>query len=33
MIRQTLPVMIAHGGSIINVTSDAGVVGYAGWGL
>jgi len=24
--------MIEHGGSIINVTSDAGIVGYAGWG-
>src|SRR5947207_2880151 len=24
--------MVEHGGSIINVTSDAGVVGYPGWG-
>jgi NAD(P)-dependent dehydrogenase (short-subunit alcohol dehydrogenase family) len=24
--------MIEQGGSIINVTSDAGIVGYAGWG-
>jgi len=32
MIRSVLPSMIEHGGSIINVTSDAGIVGYAGWG-
>ena len=32
MIRNALPSMIEHGGSIINVTSDAGVVGYPGWG-
>ncbi len=32
MIRYSLPSMIEHGGSIINVTSDAGVVGYPGWG-
>jgi NAD(P)-dependent dehydrogenase (short-subunit alcohol dehydrogenase family) len=32
MIRHALPAMIERGGSIINVTSDAGVVGYAGWG-
>ena len=32
MIRTILPSMMEHGGSIINVTSDAGVVGYAGWG-
>jgi NAD(P)-dependent dehydrogenase (short-subunit alcohol dehydrogenase family) len=31
-IRKALPAMIEHGGSIINVTSDAGIVGYAGWG-
>ena len=31
-IRKALPAMIEHGGSIINVTSDAGVVGYPGWG-
>lgn len=32
LIKQVLPAMIEEGGSIINVTSDAGVVGYAGWG-
>jgi NAD(P)-dependent dehydrogenase (short-subunit alcohol dehydrogenase family) len=32
MIRNALPAMIEPGGSIINVTSDAGVVGYPGWG-
>jgi NAD(P)-dependent dehydrogenase (short-subunit alcohol dehydrogenase family) len=32
MIRHALPAIIDRGGSIINVTSDAGVVGYAGWG-
>ncbi len=32
MIRSCLPSMIEHGGSIINVTSDAGVVGYPRWG-
>jgi NAD(P)-dependent dehydrogenase (short-subunit alcohol dehydrogenase family) len=32
MIRTVLPSMIEHGGSIINVTSDAGIIGYAGWG-
>ncbi|MBD3886160.1 SDR family oxidoreductase [Phormidium tenue FACHB-886] len=32
LIKQVLPAMIEDGGSIINVTSDAGVVGYAGWG-
>ena len=32
MIRNVLPSMIENGGSIINVTSDAGVVGYPGWG-
>ena len=31
-IRKALPAMIEHGGSIINVTSDAGIVGYPGWG-
>ena len=31
-IRKALPAMIEQGGSIINVTSDAGIVGYAGWG-
>jgi NAD(P)-dependent dehydrogenase (short-subunit alcohol dehydrogenase family) len=32
MIRNALPALIERGGSIINVTSDAGVVGYPGWG-
>jgi NAD(P)-dependent dehydrogenase (short-subunit alcohol dehydrogenase family) len=32
LIKKALPAMIEHGGSIINVTSDAGVVGYPGWG-
>jgi NAD(P)-dependent dehydrogenase (short-subunit alcohol dehydrogenase family) len=32
MIRNVLSSMIENGGSIINVTSDAGVIGYAGWG-
>jgi NAD(P)-dependent dehydrogenase (short-subunit alcohol dehydrogenase family) len=32
MIRKILPAMIENGGSIINVTSDAGINGYAGWG-
>jgi NAD(P)-dependent dehydrogenase (short-subunit alcohol dehydrogenase family) len=31
-IRKALPAMIEQGGSIINVTSDAGIIGYAGWG-
>jgi NAD(P)-dependent dehydrogenase (short-subunit alcohol dehydrogenase family) len=31
-IKKALPAMVEHGGSIINVTSDAGVVGYPGWG-
>jgi len=31
-IREALPAMFERGGSIINVTSDAGIVGYAGWG-
>jgi len=31
-IRKALPAMIENGGSIINVTSDAGIVGYPGWG-
>ncbi len=32
LIRNTLPAMIERSGSIINVTSDAGQVGYPGWG-
>lgn len=32
LIKKALPAMIENGGSIINVTSDAGVTGYLGWG-
>jgi NAD(P)-dependent dehydrogenase (short-subunit alcohol dehydrogenase family) len=32
LIKKVLPAMVEHGGSILNVTSDAGVVGYPGWG-
>ena len=32
LIKKVLPAMIEQGGSIINVTSDAGVTGYPGWG-
>jgi len=32
LIKKVLPAMIERGGAIINVTSDAGVTGYAGWG-
>lgn len=32
LIKKVLPAMIEQGGSIINVTSDAGVNGYPGWG-
>ena len=32
LIKKALPAMVEHGGSIINVTSDAGRVGYPGWG-
>ncbi|HXG68583.1 MAG TPA: SDR family oxidoreductase, partial [Blastocatellia bacterium] len=32
LIKKALPAMIEHGGAIINVTSDAGVIGYPGWG-
>jgi NAD(P)-dependent dehydrogenase (short-subunit alcohol dehydrogenase family) len=32
LIRQLLPALVVRGGSIINVSSDAGVVGYPGWG-
>ena len=30
MIKKVLPAMIEKGGSIINVTSDAGAIGYPG---
>jgi NAD(P)-dependent dehydrogenase (short-subunit alcohol dehydrogenase family) len=32
LIKNALPAMIERGGSIVTVTSDAGVVGYPGWG-
>lgn len=32
LIKKVLPAMCNRGGSIINVTSDAGVTGYPGWG-
>lgn len=32
LIKKTLPAMVESGGSIINVTSDAGRTGYPGWG-
>ena len=32
LIKSALPAMFERGGSIINVTSDAGQVGYPGWG-
>ena len=32
LIKKALPAMIETGGSIINVTSDAGATGYPGWG-
>jgi NAD(P)-dependent dehydrogenase (short-subunit alcohol dehydrogenase family) len=32
MIKKVLPAIIENGGSIINVTSDAGAIGYPGWG-
>ncbi len=32
LTRKLVPGMLARGGSIINVTSDAGVTGYPGWG-
>jgi NAD(P)-dependent dehydrogenase (short-subunit alcohol dehydrogenase family) len=32
IVKNLLPAMTEHGGSIINVSSDAGVVGYPGWG-
>ncbi|MBV9389039.1 MAG: SDR family oxidoreductase [Chroococcidiopsidaceae cyanobacterium CP_BM_ER_R8_30] len=32
LIKKVLPAMIESGGSIVNVTSDAGITGYPGWG-
>ena len=32
LIKKLLPAMVERGGSVVNVTSDAGVVGYPGWG-
>lgn len=32
LTRKILPAMLERGGSVINVTSDAGVTGYPGWG-
>jgi NAD(P)-dependent dehydrogenase (short-subunit alcohol dehydrogenase family) len=32
LIKELLPAMMESGGSIVNVTSDAGVTGYPGWG-
>jgi NAD(P)-dependent dehydrogenase (short-subunit alcohol dehydrogenase family) len=32
LVKKALPALFEGGGSIINVTSDAGVVGYPGWG-
>ncbi|MDB5104101.1 MAG: dehydrogenase, short-chain alcohol dehydrogenase like protein [Fibrobacteres bacterium] len=32
LTRKLLPAMLENGGSLINVTSDAGVTGYPGWG-
>jgi NAD(P)-dependent dehydrogenase (short-subunit alcohol dehydrogenase family) len=32
LTRKILPAMLEQGGSVINVTSDAGVNGYPGWG-
>ena len=32
MIKKALPALVESGGSLINVTSDAGVTGYPGWG-
>ena len=32
IIKNVLPAMVENGGSIINVTSDAGATGYPGWG-
>jgi NAD(P)-dependent dehydrogenase (short-subunit alcohol dehydrogenase family) len=32
LTRKLIPAMLEHGGSVINVTSDAGINGYPGWG-
>jgi NAD(P)-dependent dehydrogenase (short-subunit alcohol dehydrogenase family) len=32
LIKKLLPAMIENGGSIVNITSDAGSTGYPGWG-
>src|SRR6188472_2065503 len=32
LIKKLLPAMTENGGSIVNVTSDAGAIGYPGWG-
>ena len=32
LIKKVLPAMIENGGSIVNITSDAGSTGYPGWG-
>jgi len=32
LIQKVLPAMIENGGSLINVTSDAGIHGYSNWG-
>jgi NAD(P)-dependent dehydrogenase (short-subunit alcohol dehydrogenase family) len=32
LTRKLLPAMLEHGGAVINVTSDAGINGYPGWG-
>jgi NAD(P)-dependent dehydrogenase (short-subunit alcohol dehydrogenase family) len=31
MIKKVLPAMIENGGSITNITSDVGAIGYRGW--
>src|SRR5258706_13256899 len=32
LIQATLPLLRTHGGTVVNITSDAAVEGYAGWG-
>ena len=32
MVQTALPLLRAHGGTVIDITSDAAVEGYAGWG-